>query len=75
MEKEDHATLKHIAECANMSFETARLPFKAIDQGKLALMTGQTPIDSAIIVQKGLQYLVHFKELQHLMRSGIPQHG
>ena len=73
--KEDHATLKHIAECACMPYETARNPFRAIAQGKLALMTGQTPIDSAVITQRGLQYLSSFRDIQNLMRSGIPQHG
>jgi len=69
--KEDHATLKRIAECADMSYETARRPFKAIEQAKLALLTGQTPIDSAMIVQRGLQYLSSFRDIQNLMRSGF----
>jgi len=71
MNKEDHLTLKQIAEYAYMSYATARRPFRAMATANLALLTGLTPIDSAVITQKGLQYLATFRELQHLRRSGF----
>jgi len=71
MNKEDHLTLKEIADAANMSENTARLPLKIITHANLALLTGLTPIDSAVITQRGLQYLATFREIQHLMRSGF----
>jgi len=71
MEKQSHLTLKKIADAACMSEDTARRPFTAIQRAKLALLSGLTPIDSAIITQRGLQYLATFRELEHLMRSGI----
>lgn len=71
MEREDSLTLKYIAEGANMSFETARVPFRAIDQSKLALLTGLTPIDQAKITSRGLQFLKTFRLLKSLMRYGF----
>lgn len=72
MERESHLTLKQITEYAHMTEDTARRPFRAIASAKLALLSGLTPTDSAIITQRGLQYLATFRNLQHLMRSGIP---
>ena len=71
IEREDNLTLKYIAEYANMSFETARTPFNAIEKAKLALLTGLTPTDHARIANKGLQWLKDFKHLKSLMRSGF----
>jgi len=71
IEREDGLTLKYIVDCANMSFETARVPFTTIAYAKLALLTGLTPIDKATITAKGLQFIKTFRLLKNLMRSGL----
>jgi len=79
MERQSHLTLKKVTEYANMSWDTAYRPLSAIKKADLALISNGTrprvqPIDSAIITQRGLQYLATFRNLQHLLRSGI-SHG
>ena len=70
--KEEHLTLKQIAQYANISFDQSRRYFRAISKNNLALLTGLTPIDTAKIMQKGLHYLATFRELESLIRSGLP---